>query len=158
MNSMFNKIFSKSLTFSLNYRIVAPIIFLCLISLLLLNSTSQESSFYQSTFNKQLLWLVVGIFIFSVVQYIRIQFFNEYAYHFYFILILAILSTFFMPAKGGAQRWIDMGLFSVQPSEIGKILMVFVLSRFLSDRRESSNHFRTLLFTLLLALIPALMV
>ena len=132
MNWFLTKFLSRNSIIKINYRIVSPIILLCLLSLLLLNSTSSESSFIASTFSRQLLWLAMGVFIFIGAQFFRIQFFNEYAYHFYVILIIAILGTYFMPVKGGAHRWLIFGPLSIQPSEIGKVFMVFALAKFLS--------------------------
>jgi rod shape determining protein RodA len=100
----------------------------------------------------------MGIFIFMGSQLLRVQFFNEYAYHFYIILIIAILGTYFMPIKGGSQRWLIIGPLSIQPSEIGKVIMVFVLAKFLSDQRENFNHLRVMLITILLAVFPAMLV
>jgi len=158
MNWILSKIFTRNSIININYRIVSPIILLCLLSLFLLNSTSSESSFITSTFSRQLLWLTIGIFVFISAQFLRIQFFNEYAYHFYLILIIAILGTYFMPIKGGSQRWLIFGPLSIQPSEIGKVLMVFVLAKFLSDKRENFNHLRIIISTILLIVLPALMV
>ena len=158
MNWILTKVFSRNSIIKINYRIVSPIILLCLLSLFLLNSTSAESSFITSTFSRQLLWLAIGVFVFIGVQFLRIQFFNEYAYHFYFLLIIAIVGTYFMPIKGGSQRWLIFGSLSIQPSEIGKVLMVFVLAKLLSDQRENFNHLRILILTILLAVLPALMV
>ena len=158
MNWVLTKVLSRNSIIEINYRIVSPIILLCLLSLLLLNSTSSDSSFISSTFSRQLLWLAIGVFVFIGSQFLRIQFFNEYAYHFYAILVIAILGTYFMPIKGGAHRWLIFGPLSIQPSEIGKVVMVFVLAKFLSDQRENFNHLRILTLTILLALIPALLV
>ena len=152
MNWILTKVFSRNSIIKINYRIVSPIILLCLLSLFLLNSTSAESSFIASTFSRQLLWLAIGVFVFIGVQFLRIQFFNEYAYHFYVILIIAIVGTYFMPIKGGSQRWLIFGPLSIQPSEIGKVLMVFVLAKFLSDQRENFNHLRILILTILFSL------
>ena len=158
MNWILTKLLSRNSTIQINYRIVSPIVLLCLLSLLLLNSTSSESPFITSTFSRQLLWLAMGVFVFIGVQFLRIQFFNEYAYHFYAVLIIAILGTYFMPIKGGAHRWLIIGPLSIQPSEIGKVFMVFALAKFLSDQRENFNHLRILILTILLALLPALLV
>ena len=127
MNLIVTKILSRNSIIIINYRIVSPIILLCLLSLFLLYSTSAGTSFIASTFSRQILWLAIGIFVFIGAQFLRIQFFNEYAYHFYVILIIAIVGTYFMPIKGGSQRWLIFGPLSIQTSEIGKVLMVFVI-------------------------------
>jgi rod shape determining protein RodA len=158
MNWILTKVVSRNSTININFRIVSPIILLCLLSLFLLNSTSAESSFSTSTFSRQLLWLLIGVFVFICAQFLRIQFFNEYAYHFYVILVIAILGTYFMPIKGGSQRWLIFGPLSIQPSEVGKVLMVFVLAKFLSDQRDNANHLGILISTIVLVIFPALLV
>ena len=158
MSWILTKILSRSPIIKINYRITFPIIILCILSLILLYSTSSKLIFLESSFSRQLLWLSMGVFVFIGSQFLRIQFFNEYAYHFYAILIIAILGTYFMPIKGGSQRWLVFGPISIQPSEIGKVLMVFVLAKLLSDQRENFNHLRILIITIILTGIPALMV
>jgi len=158
MNWILTKIFSRDPVLSMNYRIILPIILLCAISLVLLHSTSAETPLVKSTFGRQLLWLGIGGIIFWGSQFLRIQFFNEYAYHFYFLLIIAILGTYFMPVKGGAHRWLMIGPLTIQPSEMGKVIMVFVLAKFLSDQHENFNHLNTLLMTIFLAILPAAIV
>jgi len=158
MKWILTKLFSRDNVLSINYRIISPIILLCVISLVLLYSTSAEIQFVKSTFGRQLLWLGIGGIIFFGSQFLRIQFFNEYAYHFYFLLIIAILATYFMPVKGGAHRWLMIGPITIQPSEIGKVIMVFVLAKFLSDQHENFNHFKTLLMSIFLVIIPAAIV
>ncbi len=46
-------------------------------------------------------------------------------------LVLVLLIGF---VGGGAQRWIDLGFFRLQPSELGKVALVLVLARFLHER------------------------
>ena len=114
-----NKIFNKNFNFKIIWPIVIPIIILCIFGLILLRSTSSE--FNYNTFYKQLTWMTIGLVVFIFIQFIRIRIFNEYAYHLYGILLVGLLITNFMPERGGAQRWIILGPFSMQPSEIGKL-------------------------------------
>ncbi len=158
MNWIINKLFFKNSIIKFNYRILSPIILLCVLSLFLLKSTSYDSNLFQSTFGRQIVWLALGSILFFVMQFIRIQFFNEYAYHLYFLLILGIITTYYMPIKGGSQRWIFLGPLSLQPSEIGKVILVFVLAKFLSDRHENVYQPKVLFLTILIAFFPAVMV
>ncbi len=158
MINFFNKIFQKTPILSLNYRVIIPVLFLCFISLVILSSTSSETEFFKSTFYRQLIWICIGIVLFFFSQFLKIQFFNEYAYYLYILLLVSILGTYFMPVKGGAQRWLELGPFTFQPSELGKLVMVFVIAKFLSDKRDNKNQIQLMLITLSLAIIPAYMV
>ncbi|MGH2443995.1 MAG: rod shape-determining protein RodA [Chloroflexota bacterium] len=58
----------------------------------------------------------------------------------------------------GAQRWINLGLLPLQPSEPTKLLLVLVLAKFFSDREALVDRFGVILTSLLFALIPLAMV
>ena len=100
----------------------------------------------------------MGSFIFLAAQYIRIQFLQEYAFHFYVLLLLMIILTYFMPIIGGSQRWIQLGSLSFQPSEIGKLIVVFSLARFISDNQGKMDGKIILIIGLLIVSIPGLLI
>jgi rod shape determining protein RodA len=54
----------------------------------------------------------------------------------------------------GAQRWIDLGFFQLQPSEPAKLFVIIALARYFSTRRERIHHFRTILVSLGIVLVP----
>ena len=58
---------------------------------------------------------------------------------------------------GGAQRWIDLGIVSVQPSEGMKIVVPMMIARYLADRPLPPSFPRVLVALVLIAL-PALLV
>ena len=121
-----NKIFQRPEKLNFRWRIINPALVLVLVSCLTLKYTNSDASFFASTYMKQLVWLSLGLIVFMVVQWFRVHFLHEYAYHFYVLLLLMIFLTYFMPAIGGSQRWILLGPLSIQPSEIGKLLLVFL--------------------------------
>jgi rod shape determining protein RodA len=49
------------------------------------------------------------------------------------LFLLAIVLIF--PARGGAHRWIPLGFFDPQPSELAKLAVITMLATFISDRR-----------------------
>jgi rod shape determining protein RodA len=54
----------------------------------------------------------------------------------------------------GAQRWIDLGFFQLQPSEPAKLFVIIALARYFSTRRERIHHFRTVAVSLGIVLVP----
>jgi len=61
-------------------------------------------------------------------------------------------------AARGSTRWIDVGFFTFQPSEFGKLLCVLALAGFLAERARSANEPGTTLRTLGLGAIPVALV
>ena len=160
-SKILNKIFIKEFNFKLVWPIIIPIISLSIFGLILLRSTSFDcvdcNTNYISFYN-QLKWVGVGVVIFIIIQFLRLKVFNEYAYHIYIFLLIGLFITYFMPEKGGSHRWICFGPICFQPSEIGKVILVFTIAKFLSDRKDDKNQLKTIILTLVIGFVPALMV
>jgi rod shape determining protein RodA len=61
-------------------------------------------------------------------------------------------------AARGSTRWINVGFFTFQPSEFGKLAFVLALAGFLAERARQVNDYRTTLRTLGLGFIPIVLV
>ena len=157
-NNLINKLIQDPDQMIVRWWIFFPVIALMTISFITLKHTSIDMLFFSSTFIKQLIWFGIGCVVFLLSQWLRIQFFQEYAYHLYAILLILIWITYFMPAIGGSHRWVSLGYISFQPSEIGKIFLVFVMARVLSEQENKMNEVKLLLLILLMVVVPSQMV
>jgi rod shape determining protein RodA len=61
-------------------------------------------------------------------------------------------------AARGSTRWIDVGFFTFQPSEFGKLTFVLALAGFLSERSRQAGDYRTTLRVLGLGFVPIVLV
>jgi rod shape determining protein RodA len=81
---------------------------------------SAQFSTAQNNWITQLVWLFGGAVLYIAVSLIDYRFWLSFAHWFYFACILALLLVL-TPGIGteryGAQRWLDFGFFSFQPSE-----------------------------------------
>jgi rod shape determining protein RodA len=97
--------------------------------------------------------LLVGV---SMIDY---RFYRIYAYHLYGFAI-ALLVLVLLVGRGGAdndygsRRWIYLGVFDLQPSEVAKLAVIVALARVLGDKPEGLLSFRRLFATLLLISAP----
>jgi rod shape determining protein RodA len=64
----------------------------------------------------------------------------------------------FGAATRGSKRWIDIGFFTFQPSEFGKVLITLALAGFLADRAKQVTRFSVPLKAILLAAGPVALV
>lgn len=135
---------------------VAVILFLGLMNL--------YSATYQLSISKyfadQIVWIAAGVVVMFVVSLINYHFFNRYAYFMYALtLILLILVFVIGRSAGGSQRWIHLGFFNVQPSEIIKITVVLALARYFQDHQEKRTMgIWDLISPMLIALPPFILV
>lgn len=61
-------------------------------------------------------------------------------------------------ATYGAQRWINLGVIQLQPSEPAKLFLVLVLSKYFADHEHDIDHPSVVLKSLLWAVVPAALV
>ena len=155
---MFKGLFDfNSQSFKINWVIIAPIFIFIFFSLLGLSSTSDLQNI-NSTFYKQCFWLIIGVILFVLMQYIRMQYIYDYSYIFYFIIIILLIATLFGPKIEGSRRWIPIGPFSFQPSEFCKILYIASVARFISDSKFKESFSMYLFVILLLSILPPILI
>lgn len=79
----------------------------------------------------QLIKIVLGFGVFFVAAFTNIKTWVKSAYVFYAIaLIMIVMVTFFGHTGMGAQRWLNLGIIHIQPSELIKIALVMALGRY----------------------------
>jgi rod shape determining protein RodA len=72
--------------------------------------------------------------------------------------LLALLVVFLTEATMGAQRWIQIGPFSFQPSEYCKLVLILTLANFFSDNKADPESFRSFILPVVWALPYMLLV
>jgi rod shape determining protein RodA len=97
--------------------------------------------------------LLVGV---SLIDY---RIYRVYAFHVYGFAI-ALLVLVLLIGQGGAdadygsRRWIHLGAFDLQTSEVAKVAVLIMLARVLGDKPEGPLSFRRLMVSLGLVLVP----
>ena len=89
-------------------------------------------------FTAQLRWACVGIVLWAAVLVLweHLRQFLAYPYVLGIATtIILLLPLLFGVSIGGNTNWLAFGGFSVQPSEFGKILLIFFLAAYLADHR-----------------------
>src|SRR4051812_38034245 len=96
------------------------------------------------------------MFLLSRLDYSRLR---ELKFGLYGLTIALIVLVFGVGAAArGSQRWINLPFFKLQPSELGKVLLILALSAFAVDRIRRINEWRMTSRIMLLAVVPAMLV
>lgn len=103
---------------------------------------------------RQLVFLLVGFVIMVVVAQFPLRFWERWTILFYGggIVLLVLVMLVGVGAKG-AQRWLDLGVIRVQPSELMKLAVPMMVGAFF-HRRAVPPSFKETLIALGLILIP----
>lgn len=110
----------------------------------------------------QLLFMVVFALVALGVSLVDYRNYQMLAWVFYAAVILLLI---FVALKGkrvmGARRWIGLGPFNLQPSELAKLAVMLALARWLHDdaeKRKERYGLIGLAIPLVIILVPAVMV
>src|SRR5436309_6867385 len=101
----------------------------------------------------------VGVLLMLLLTRFDYSRLREWKLGIYGIAISLILLTLALgSATRGSKRWINLPFLKLQPSELGKILLVVALSAFVVDRIRRLHDKETTSRVLLLAILPAMLV
>ncbi|MEN8235932.1 MAG: rod shape-determining protein RodA [Pseudomonadota bacterium] len=109
---------------------------------------------------KQLLRFAMGVTIMLLVALTPLHFWLRQAYVLYGVSVVLLVIVEIAGTIGmGAQRWIDLYVFRLQPSELVKLTLVLSLARYYHYASlESARKFIFHLPPLLITIIPAVLV
>jgi rod shape determining protein RodA len=106
--------------------------------------------------NRQAVYFVVGLVVAVVLARIDYSRLRGTKYVVFGLLIASILAVQSLGTVArGSRRAIDVGFFSFQASELGKVLLLVALSAFVVDRSRTLQQRDTTVRVMLLTLIPA---
>lgn len=136
--------FFSSLARRIDWILVAAILPILTVSLLTMNSFTGSSTY----FSKQLIWIGVAFIFFFIFSMMDFRFLRRsgvlVAIFSITIGILALLYGVGHISKG-AQSWFRLGLFSIQPSDPAKVVLILILAKYFSRRHVEIAYLRHIL-------------
>ncbi len=119
-----------------DWNLLSIVISICSIGLWNLYSASQTSGI--STFQKQIVFIILGIIIAIMVSQISMKTFESAAYPLYLVCVgLLILVLAIGPVIKGSQRWLPLpGDLNLQPSEIMKVAIILAVGKYFSRTKH----------------------
>ncbi len=109
---------------------------------------------------KQLLWVSIGVIVMFLSLIPDYHTVGRYAYLLYAASLLLLLLVMVIGRTGmGAQRWLAIGPFAFQPSELAKLSLTLALARyFAEDPKKGGYYLRDLAIPGVMVLIPLVFV
>lgn len=110
---------------------------------------------------KQIFGVVVGSVFMVTSYFLDLSFLKKYAWVIYLVSIV-LLALCFLPFLSveiyGARRWLNLGLVTLQPSEIAKFAYIIWVARYFSMKPERVNGFKGIILPILLGGIVCLLI
>ena len=109
---------------------------------------------------KQLIWYGTGLLLMMVLVLFDYKSMEQWSYLIYAVCVCLLLYVlFFGKYAGGSRRWIHVGFFSIQPSELIKVALILCLARYYDKRISTSGlTLRNLVQPMALVAVPAVLI
>src|SRR3990167_8076277 len=136
---------------------ILPIIFAGLVTMKSFAPLENAGEF----FNRQIIWVFVGFFVFFVFSFMDFRFLKRTdVLVFIFLLTSLILLTLFIlgNVSHGAKSWFSFGYFSFQPVDMMKLVFVLILAKYFSRRHVEIRDIKHIFISLFYAFIPLILV
>lgn len=153
--------FDRRLLKNFDYQLLLIMLALCLYGLLVISSATQGLSAADPSayVRRQAIWMAMGVG--GMLLAIGVDYVNYYrwAWYLYFANLLFLSLVLFIGREGGgAYRWLDLGVFDFQPSELAKLIIIITLARVLVDYQDNMNNVVNLLPLLAHVFAPMLLI
>ena len=132
-----------------DFRLVIALVVLSSIGVLLVGSADASLQ------NRQLMGMILGLVLMVIVSLMDFSWILNFSWLMYAGNILLLLGVrLFGSDAGGATRWISIGGFRFQPTELAKIIIILFFARFFMEHEEDLNTLRTLVKSAILLAVP----
>ena len=143
---------------NLDYILLISVILLSVISLFVMYSTDGGEILFHTKnhFIKLMVFFPLMIFL----AFFNIKFWHSISYVVYFLVILLLIYVSLFGIKSsGSQRWMDLYLFVLQPSELMKIAIIMCLAKYFHRLKlENVNSFISINIMIAIILVPIIFV
>ena len=146
----------RRLYFYLDWALIAAVAALCAVGLAMIYSTTGGPGRIYWT---QVYAVGLGALAMGAALVIDYRSLADKSHIFYLLLIASLVAVMLFGSKQmGAQRWLDLGFFNLQPSEFAKATLALVLAKLLGDSRRQTLSNNELFTAVVLTIIPVVLV
>ena len=155
MNLFNNYIYGSNEFLGRLYLVVSSLIIFGLVTLY---SISSDPLSINSSFMRQVIFIIFSFFIFFVLSQIDIKTIHDNSTLIYIFSFLLCFVPFFLPPVENTYRWIDLGFFYIQPGEYLKCATIILIAKYLSNHQLEVKESYIVIIPILIALLSSFLV
>ena len=89
----------------------------------------------QGIYKREMYWIIIGFAFLLAAVIVNYSLLERLGYVIWGSSILLLIAVFIIgKSSGGAKRWINLGVFYLQPSELAKLALIIALAKYYSAR------------------------
>ena len=120
---------------------------------------NQEPIGFGSLVVKQLIFFLANVAVVIGMQFTNYHRLKDWGTIIYAITLLMLIAVMAVGTSAlGAQRWIQLGPITIQPSEFSKLLMIICMAKMLEPRIGKLDTFKSLILPVLYVGVPIALV
>src|ERR1035437_1190405 len=125
----------RRLLINIDWVLTGLVVAVCLLGILnIYSATTPYKIVGTAYYIKQFYWMLVGMIISLIVCSLDYHILEDLSYWFYGLLVLLLLAVLSVGRRSmGATRWLNLGLFNIQPSELMKLVIIVTFARFFNN-------------------------
>ena len=126
--------------------------------LITLYSISADPLSINSSFMRQVIFIIFSLFIFIILSQINVKTIHDNSTLIYIVSFLLCLVPFFLEPVENTYRWIDLGFFYIQPGEYLKCATIILIAKYLSNHQLEVKESYIVAIPILIALLSSFLV
>jgi rod shape determining protein RodA len=146
----------------MSHPLIFSIFVLLSLGLLQIYSLSPSLSDGYFIFQKQSIFIISGLFLVLIMSFLDYKFLKDKSglilFLYIFSLLLLVTLFFLGTSIGGAKSWFKIGVFSLEPVEVAKVILILLLAKFFTLRHVDIFLARNLLVSFFYFILPFILV
>ncbi len=151
----------RRLITNIDWVLVGLVVTICLIGIMnIYSATAPYKIVGTAYYIKQFYWMIAGLIISVLVCSLDYHILEDLSYWFYGALVFLLLAVLVVGRRSmGATRWLDLGIVTIQPSELMKLVIIVTFARFFNNFQSVGGlTVKEVLIPLSLLALPAALI
>src|SRR6185369_2555942 len=125
----------RRLLTNIDWILAGLVVTVCLLGILnIYSATTPYKIVGTAYYIKQIYWMLAGMVISLLVCSLDYHILEDLSYWFYGLLVFLLLAVLVVGKRSmGATRWLHLGFFNIQPSELMKLVIIVTFARFFNN-------------------------
>ena len=148
--------FERRLYHHVDWVLIGSVLAICALGLAMIYSTTGGAS---NVYWMQVYALGLGLIGMAIAASVDYRSLADKSHWLYLAMMLLLIAVLFIGSvRGGSRRWIDLGVFNLQPSEFAKATLALMLAKMLGEERRPALTNTDLFIAAVLTAVPFLII
>jgi rod shape determining protein RodA len=145
--------FNRDIWRHFDFWLFGTVIILSIFGIAMIRSAIAGNTELATYVTRQIVFISLGLVVIFVTAMIDYHYWASIARLMYIATFILLMVVYIIgQASFGAARWISAGIVNIQPSEIGKVVLILVLADYFSRTRNAKKNVRWVIGSLLITL------